>query len=295
MSTLTDAELLQFNQLGLIPGPEENETEFVNRAQYCLQLKNVLPSLLEREQVVDTPLARQLIQDAAKTTRKLFDITPEWVPVIFSNHRLAFWHGGCAWIFQFNAETPTAAFFQLRQAFSSASHYLGLYDREELIAHESAHVGRMLFQEPKFEETLAYRTAKSRFRQWLGAIVQSSWESLLFVFIIVISLFIDSAALFWGEQELYSSALAVKALLIFLIAFGIGRSWLRQKQLSRCLHALQNALGDADLANAVAYRLQDKEIISFGSMSPKEIKQYANEQAELSLRWRLINLAYFRS
>lgn len=289
---ITDEELIKFNQLGLIPGPEENEEEFVNRAQYCLQLKSTMPTLLQKESIDDT-FAQQMIENAGPVTHELFDIVPKWAPVIFSNHRLAFWHGGCAWIFQFSLDTPVSAFFQLRKAFLSSSRYLGIYERQELIAHESAHVGRMLFNEPKFEEVLAYRTAKSKFRQWFGPTMQSSWESLFFIFIVAISLSIDFLILFWNLQELYTTALGIKLLLLLIILFGFGRAGLRQRQLLHCFHNLQKLLGNTHKTNATIYRLQDEEIISFGKLSPEKIKEYVDKQATLSLRWRMIKLVYF--
>jgi hypothetical protein len=39
--------------------------------------------------------------------------------------------------------------------------------------------------------------------------------------------------------------------------------------------------------------LTDDEIASFSKLSSAEIIQYAKQQSALSLRWRLLNAAYF--
>lgn len=279
---LTDKELLQYNRMGLIPGPDEPEEFFASRVYQCLNLKEDL------EAVVGRPVAemsKELIEQVSPLTRKLFDIVPDWVPVVFSNHQLLPWHGGCAWIVQLNESSPTTAFFQLREKFATSSRYLGIYSRDELLAHESAHIGRMLFQEQKFEELLAYRSAPSHFRQWFGPIVQSPWESLLFVLSLLFSVFSDFL--------LPHHALWIKTFPLLLIVLGVGRVWLRQHQLARCRKVLEGILGSAFKADAVLYRLRDSEIIAFGKMSNEEILQYAQDQAPGSLRWRVINKAYF--
>ena len=160
---ISNAQLDAFNRQGLIPGPDETEEEFLERANYCLELKTSLPTPFENVSKEDLELGDSCVKQAFSLTEKIYDIVPEWIPLFFSNYRLAPWHGGCAWIFQFSEETPCAAFFQLRRAFKQASHYLGIYDRNELIAHELTHASRMMFQEPRFEEIIAYQSASSPF------------------------------------------------------------------------------------------------------------------------------------
>jgi hypothetical protein len=139
---ISDEQLLHYNALGIIPGPEEAEETFIARALYCLNLKN----LLEKEGGKILPFAvnktkfpyKQLRgEESANLLAQFFDIDPQWVPIFMSNYHLAPWHGGCAWIFQLQGNTPKSAFLQLREESSIFS------DRQELIAHELAHVGRM--------------------------------------------------------------------------------------------------------------------------------------------------------
>lgn len=290
---LSDAELLSLNQQGLIPGPNETESEFIKRANYCLNLKNILASELGLPQPVDSEIAKKLIQDASPITKQLFNISTEWAPIIFSNHKLALWHGGCAWIFQQSEETPTAAFFQLRRVYETSTRYLGIYDRQELIAHESAHVGRMLFQEPKFEEMLAYTTGRSLFRRMFGPIIESPWEVVLFALALLFSFAADFSAAIFGGYQLYNVALWLKVPPLIIIGCGLVRLWIRHQQFSRCLKKLQGMFGN-EKANWIIYRLTDKEILALGKMNVKDITHYISSQKESSLRWRLLNLAYTR-
>lgn len=278
---LNDDMLLSWNRLGLIPGPNEDKASFIQRVDYCLNLHNTLGATLEIGVGIDPQISEKFIHEASPITQQLFDITPTWTPVIFSNHKLAPWHGGCAWIFQMTEETPTGAFFQLRKAFKTSSRYLYLYHREELIAHESAHVGRMMFEEPIFEELLAYQTSPSSFRKYFGPIAQSSRDSFLFVLVLLFACLGISVGVFWA--------------LLFplgLLLYGIIRICRKQHQFTKCRHVLQKMLKDVVKTDAVIYRLQDKEIIAFGRMSPSEIVNYIETEKKHSLRWYVIALAY---
>lgn len=293
MSKANIDQLLLWDSEGLIPGPNESEEEFTERVAYCKNLKNSFGELLGKEisTEVDSTFSKKLIEDVAPTIKKLFGIVPEWVPIVFTNHRMLPWHGGSAWIFQITDNSPTSAFFQLRKSFETSSKYLGLYDREELLAHESAHIGRMMFEEPKFEEMLAYRTAKSGFRRWFGSIVQSSWESLLFVFVLLLCFLGDLIIAFSGYPDPNHSTLWIKLIPVLLVLSGIIRLSIRHRQFSKCLKKLQGLCGE-EKANAIIYRLKDDEIIAFGRMSLEEIKQYATREAEHSLRWQVIAKVY---
>ena len=291
----SDDDLLRYNRMGLIPGPLEEEPEFLKRVDHCLHLKEQMETQLGEDisMEIENEVSQELIQDAAPVMRQLFDIVPHWIPIIFTNHRLAPWHGGCAWIFQFTDESPVAAFFQLRRIFATATDYLWIYNREELITHESAHVGRMVFEEPKYEEVLAYRSSRSKFRRWFGPIVQSSWEAIVFMLSLLLVIIVDIFLIVAGDQESYSRMHWLKLLPLLFLGVGVGRLWRKQTTFDRCFDHLHLALNDIRKANAVIYRLCDEEIDKFSVFSPSEIQEYANAHKTLSLRWHVINKAYF--
>jgi len=70
------------------------------------------------------------------------------------------------------------------------------YHRVDLLSHEAIHVARMGFQEPFFEECLAYRTSSRRWRRFLGPLFTFSWEPFLFLGVSFVAFFLPSAALF---------------------------------------------------------------------------------------------------
>lgn len=287
-------EMLKLNQLGLIPGPDEMEEEFLNRAQYCLNLNSDLTSQIKEGIPFTADLeASRFLQEAYPKTEKFFDMAPDWIPLFFSNYHLAPWHGGCAWIFQATEDSPPGALFQLRQAFRSQSKYLHLYNREDLIAHELAHVGRMTFQEPIFEEMLAYQTSSSSFQRWFGPIVQSSRESLMFVVVLALVFLVDFIFIVNGQYQAYASMMWLKLIPLGLIGYALLRLWRKHRVFNRCLDQLKKVLIDPTKSYGLMYRLKDQEIIDFASMNPEEIAKYAKEQNQTSLRWNVLLMAYF--
>lgn len=284
---MDEQALLKLNAQGIIPGPNETEEEFLKRADYCLNLNQKIPELMGDEPPFQSD---SFFQAPIKITSSLFHIAPHWIPIYFSNYSLTPWHGGCAWIFQLSEETPTTAIFQLRRAFRNSRKYLGIYDRDELVSHEMAHVGRMMFEEPRFEEILAYRTSRSRLRRWLGPIVQSSMESMLFVLILLMTFFFDLFLLFMQPDDFLKYSLWLKTIPLAVAGFALMRLWIRHRTFSRCWHRLNGLLKREELTNGMIYRLTDWEIDQFAQWDNEQISQYI--QNEPSLRWKLIRKAY---
>lgn len=295
MVSISDAELVKFNEAGLIPGPEESEERFLQRANHCLGLSALLFGSTKSE----IPFGKEhldsgaVLEDAIPIAKKLYDIQPAWIPIFFSDFQLAPWHGGCAWIFQLTEDGPLGAFLQLRHVFRSNAKYLGLYSRDELVAHELSHVGRMAFEEPRFEEVHAYRASHAKWRQWLGPVVQSARESMLFVLLLFLIFTLDVYLILTGQSEAYMHFFWLKAIPAALAVYALIRLWYRQRTFDKCLQNLTKALGEADKANGVLYRLTDQEIKEFATWSPQEIMDFASTQGPKSLRWRLLNVAYF--
>jgi hypothetical protein len=287
--------LLEFNKMGLIPGPEEEQKEFIERAAYCIQLKSRMIAKMPQ----DIPFgledlgSEEVFEEAAKRTRERFDIVPAWLPVFFSNEQLTPWHGGCAWTFQETENSPVGSLLQLRKQFRNQRTYLGLYDRGELMAHEMAHAGRMMFREPKFEEILAYQTSGSGFRRYFGPIVQSPGESMFFVIILMMIFLVDVSLLTLGAGiEYYQTALWLKLIPLGMILFALVRLWNRQRIFHKCLAHLKEALGDSSKAGAVIFRLTDREICLFAAMPSSSVLEAMRERSNDSWRWKVICGAY---
>lgn len=295
MKSFSDEELLKLNHQGLIPGPSESSEAFAARANYCLSLNEHLSEELKTCLSGEVVNSSAFLKVGSDTVSLFYDFSPLWIPAFFSNYQLAPWHGGCAWIFQVTEDSPTGALLQLRKAFYRSPKYLGIYQRDELIAHELSHVGRMAYQEPKFEEILAYYTSSSTFRRWLGPLIQSSYESMIFVIILALIFFIDALLISFGHGEGYLMAMWMKLIPLGLVIFALIRLWRRQRTFKMCLELLKACLHEEKKATAVIYRLKDDEIETLAKMSVEQIKAFVLSQKNSSLRWKLIAKAYFCS
>jgi len=258
-------DLIELNQRGLIPGPDEEEASFQARAFYNLGLRNTLPT------------ANDGILQEAYPQLKPYDITPDWVPVLFDNTHLSPWHGASAWIFQEEEHLPTGALIQLRKTLSKKKTLLRWYRREDVTTHELCHVARMMFEEPKYEEILAYRSHGN----WWGGLVQSSTESMIFVLSLFLLVLVDFVTLNYGSWSLYLRFLPLKIIPLALIAGASVRLFIRQRQVSRCLQNLNQWTPQPE---AVLFRLTDREIEQFA----KGIDMEAYAKSQHSPRWEVI-------
>lgn len=287
---MIDEKILRLNQLGIIPGPEENLDAFLVRADYCLNLGNELNSKMAESSPFSehTRASVDVLKESFPITSRFYDIQPEWIPLFFSDYKLFPWHGGCAWIFQEKEDSPTGAFFQLRTSFKNSKTYLGLYKRDALIAHELSHVGRMLFEERRFEEVFAYRSDPSFFRRYFGPIMQSSWESALFMIFLLAIMLVDLSLSTFAEGH----ALWLKLVPFGMIIYALGRLFRKQRQFGKCLKNIKDIVGDETKANGAIYRLTDKEIIAISKMSQQSLLNYFKTMKGSSLRWEVIDEAY---
>lgn len=283
---------MEWNGQGFIPGPDESPSAFEERIAFCLNLESHLGSNTEGSFPLDLSDAqsKENLKEALPLTQKLYGIRPEWVPIFFSNHHLAPWHGGCAWIFQLSDTTPTGAFLQLRASLKRSPSYLGIYRRKELTAHELAHVGRMQYQEPKYEEIFAYQSSSSRWRRFFGPIVQSSKESLFFILSLGLVILSDLALMSLGEK-MAPIAWGIKLLPAALFLLALGRLSLRQRTYRRCQERLEKIF-PCDAARHLLYRLKDSEIERFSRMSSLQICQFIDKASENSFRWRFLKALY---
>lgn len=266
---LTDKELLAWNRRGCIPGPAEEEETFLARV-----------ALLSKHTPRENALPASDWSEAYALTERLFDIRPDWLVAYYDNKGLPFWQGAATWI-----ADGMFPLLQLKTAFRKG-HYLKIYHRKELLAHESVHAARMAFKEPKFEEILAYQTSPSPFRRLLGALFQNPWESTLLLLLFLLS-FLGQVALAFDPALFPASLLALP-----WAALGIAclRLLYRQSLFRRCRAHSAPLLKQPDLALAFLFRLTDREITLFAKSPQALIRAYIS--AQTSLRWRTLRLAY---
>lgn len=251
---MTDAELLQLNASGFIPGPSETEEMFLNRAA------SVQKRCGQGEQIPRAHLDWVRLQ-----LKEIFDFEPECIPVFYSNRSLAVWQGAASWI-----EDGKLISVQLREALRKGS-YWG-YRRDEILAHEAVHAARSAFEEPRTEEFFAYLVSEKWWRRAFGPMIQRPWEVWPFLLGMGTGLFFPLGN--------------------FGAAAWVGMGFLRLIRLHRCLRragkSLMRVVKDGKKARAILLRLTDREIELLAKGA--DIAAYAARQE--CLRWRLIRLAY---
>lgn len=284
----------QWNQDGFFPGPQETEESFIKRIEYCQRLDSHLTYAADSSFSADSPRTTLCHwgREAFELTQSLYGIAPSWVPVIFDDSHLAPWHGGCAWIFQMAPDEPVASLLQVRSRFQTASTYIGLLRREELVAHELAHVSRMSYDSPRFEEFFAYASSHSHWRRWWGPIVQSSRESLIFIASLGVMTATDLASLVWPSPLLTVFAWGAKGIVLLLLFTAITRLMWRHAILKQCEQHLLPLYPTSLQARHLMYRLTDDEIIAFSRWHSLHIATWIQTQSTLSFRWRFLSSLY---
>lgn len=253
-------ENIEWNERGFIPGPSETEETFAARAAKLANLT---------KQPDHIPLEDW--SEALSTTRRLFDIYPDWIPSCYSDRGLRFWEGAATWVQEDGSLTV-----QLRKAFRKGS-YLKIYSRHEILAHEAVHSARVALGSTLFEEILAYSTSTSRLRRWAGPFFLRPWESVLFAILL----------LFGAACSIFSPLFFLLPILGILCgAIRLSRLWLL---FNKCLKNIAALSKDPKKKLAVAIRLTDEEIIDFAYSTPEEITSYITQEKDRTLRWKLLS------
>jgi hypothetical protein len=194
--------------------------------------------------------------------RELFDASPGGVRVTWGRKGLMPWEGAATWIEE-GTEGRTCS-IQINTSFASR-----LYPQEELIAHEMVHALRCTLDENRFEEILAYRTSKNRFRRYFGPLFSQPRESKIFVLLLLGSWLLAALQLFFD--------LPLGGGLVFLLPLAsLARSLYRlirsQSLFSLALGNLEQLFPGKGLSKALY--LTDAEIALFARSSPEEIRAW---------------------
>lgn len=234
---MTDEELLRLNLQGFIPGPGETEESFRKRVRVA-----------EGGEPPSEWVCLHLEQ--------LFGFRPIGLSVVYSNQNLAPWQGAAVWV-----EGRAVKSIQLREGLKKGV-YLGLYEAQEILAHEAVHAARAAFDESVNEEFFAYMTSQKRWQRILGPIVRRPWE----VWPILVSGVLGAwwPAFYWG------------------VTVWMGVGFVRLIRQHARLRRAAKVLGKN--ARAILLRLTDKEI--------ERLARGEKLEAGSDLRWRLLRLAY---
>jgi hypothetical protein len=223
---ISDADLLEYNRRGLIPGPEEDEDAFLQRVSSCHRVP-----AYEHE--------------GREKVKAHFDIDIDWMEVSYSNKGLMPWEGAAVLI------SESRALLQLRKAFEKGA-YLGLYMRSEVLSHEWAHLARMAFHEPQFEELFAYSLSSSSLRRRFGPFFRTSCESSIFLAIWLISLILNAF-------QLFTATLAF-SLPLLVTAYGFWRLARLHLLFQRCRRSVSKIVKEPKNIIPLLFRQRDTPI-----------------------------------
>ncbi len=140
-------DLLFLFRRGLIPGPSETEEEFLLRAES----RQPLP---EWGSIPPLPLK--------------WGFSIDWVPLIYAKKKLLPWEGAIFW----------TTHIQLHPKLQTKKLYGNTLT--DILHHESIHAAREAFNEPQFEELLAYTTSPASWKRLIGPLFSRIWEFPLF-------------------------------------------------------------------------------------------------------------------
>lgn len=129
-----------FFDLGFIPGPNESRSQFFLRVRKTREYLKTLPP----EKKCSYPFIHQT-----------------------ESKKAPFWIGGCTQIFEHAG---------VRMASIELNKRLKL---PEVLAHECVHYRRLMFDEPQYEEILAFSTSNTWRNKW-GALLEQGSKSLFF-------------------------------------------------------------------------------------------------------------------
>lgn len=284
---LSNELLIELNKLGIIPGPGETEEEFQARSSNCLGMKKSIEDGDLDHLFNPDELAKEIPDlSALEELQNRYDIFPLWVPIFYSNKSLLPWHGASTWIFFNKDSAPQKALIQLNKTLKSSETLYKIYNKKEILTHEMAHIGRMDFEEPVYEEMIAYSHSPSKIRRFLGPMIHFNWKQSLFLFAIFILI---------ALQLIFIETLLPLLVIVTAVSGSLFLHWMKYLRFKRCLFILAKTLKSSKKARHVIYRLTDDEIDYFSDAKPQEVLDYfeLDSQEEFELRKQVIALSYF--
>lgn len=271
--SLSNEELISLSQKGFWPGPDETEFHFLRRVK--LTKKERLPGKAEEE----------ALRKTNALTKSLFGFSCDEIPFVFEDKGLSFWEGGALWIEE--EQGTSLPHVQLKRKLQKGSYLM--YKLEEVLSHEMLHAARIAYNEPRFEEILAYKTSKHPLRRYLGPMFRTSKEAGFFLLLLLAGLFLEMLSA-TGKIALTAPWMAFP---FFWLCFLYARTRISHRTFEKTQRKIQGVLGKSSNSLAVMARLTDQEIKVFSKASPEQIKQTFKEGKEKELRLAVIYQQYF--
>lgn len=290
-------ELIELDCRGFLLPPECEPDQHLENARRTLEWADGVRRDLEREGraeimgaefEAEQRLPENVMDECLTAAQDAYAIRPDWVPAFYSNSYLPWYVGGAS--FYGSPEGVFRVCFLLRESFRNRRRWL-IYDRSEIASHETCHVARAAFAQPRFEEPLAYAISASAMRRVLGGMFNGRWEAPAFL--------ISSLLLVGGsvmDMIGYPSWVRLlSALPLAVIGSGLGlRAALTYRDINRARRFLQQDFPET--ASAILFRCSDREIGSLAGAEAREISPIGWMQEQPATpRWELIRRRFAES
>lgn len=280
--------LIELDCNGLLIGADESIAEYTARLRRLQANTASMNASLKRDGTyavegieVDSAerIPPELFREIRTVTESLYAFAVDWVPGFFINPSFGWLFGGCAFYFY----PDFFALFIIRKSFADRERWL-IYSRDELLAHELCHIGRIGMGSTAFEEILAYQTATSAFRRVVGSVFRGPGDSFLLLggtFLLLgaqlVRVFLRPTMWIWPFW----------ALILAVITFLSVRHICCSRIFSRALRNM-SALS-SESARPVLFRCTDSEIRTIARMqSSDELRDWVAARAEHRPRWRVV-------
>ncbi len=179
--------MMELDRHGLFAAPGEDCKTCASRLQKWLDANAGLVKNLKNGHCIELDdgiktdkndfVPEKLKTPAAEKTENLYGFAVDWVPGFFLRSGVGLLWGGCAW----HDDRQDITVFALRNSFRTSPDYL-VYNRDELIAHESCHAARSpMGNDWQLEEFFAYRTSSRSFRRYMGNCFILKSDALVFL------------------------------------------------------------------------------------------------------------------
>lgn len=248
---------------GLVPGPNETSEAFSLRVRQAISLSS--PEIPEWKGALDK-------------VHRLFHVIPDWITVKIGGPGLNYWEAAATWqeekegVFHTTIQIPDSK--KIRK-------FKRLVSLEEVCAHEMVHAVRCAFQEPRFEEILAYQTAEKPWRKILGGLWKNPNEMRLFLLLLFSSFSVQWIGLFFSLPTYTLSFLFLPWLFLIFAASRLCRDY---RTFQKCQKSLQRIF-PAPLP--LMLYLTDQEIALFSKANIAEIRAYMDSCVD-DLRWQFL-------
>lgn len=282
------AALQELDRRGIFCGDGEEAGEFAGRlralnrniaAQEQALLQSGAFSVEDITVRAQDRIPAELFAEAHDITEALYGFRAEWVTGFFLDPRCSLLFGGCAYYFY----PDFFALFIIRDSFRRRRRWL-IYQRDELLAHELCHVGRVGLGSLRFEEIVAYQTASTTFRRATGGIFQGPQDTYLFL---------ASTLLLLAGQMLRTLVWPTVPGWPFWAVLAAVAGWLGirhfrlMRQFARAGRHLAAAYG-AVPARCLLFRSGDAEVAELAACSSAAaVQTWVEQRAGQSLRWKV--------